>query len=47
MSVLMGVVAFGRVVGIVTDGFDKAVVPPLAVALVIIAVLMTAYVQLG
>ena len=42
----LGVVAFGRVVGIVSDGFDKAVVPPLVVELVIITVLMTAYAQL-
>lgn len=46
VALLLGVVAFGRVVGIVTDGFDKAVVPPLVVELVIIAVLVTAYTQL-
>ena len=46
VALLLGVVAFGRVVGIVTDGFDKAVVPPLVVELVMIAVLMTAHTQL-
>ena len=45
--ILLGVVAFGRVVGIVTDGFDKAVMPPLAAELVIIAVLVGAYFQLS
>jgi len=43
VALLLGIVAFGRIVGIVADGFDKAVVPPLVVELVIIAVLMTAY----
>ncbi len=43
VAILMGVVAFGRVVGILIDGFDKAVIPPLVVELVIIAVLLVAY----
>ena len=47
VALLLGVVPLGRIVGIVTDGFDKAVVPPLVVELVIISVLLTAYVQLG
>ena len=47
VALLLGVVAFGRIVGIVTDGFDKAVVPPLAVELVIIAVLLAAHTQLN
>ena len=47
VAVLMGVVAIGRVVGIVADGFDKAVVPPLVVELVIIAVLVSDHTQLG
>ncbi|MDX8347964.1 DUF4345 family protein [Cognatiyoonia sp. IB215446] len=46
VALLLGIVAFGRIVGIVADGFDKAVIPPLVVELVIITVLMTAYVQL-
>ncbi|MEM9105771.1 MAG: DUF4345 family protein [Pseudomonadota bacterium] len=47
VAVVMGVVAFGRLVGIVTDGFDKAVVPPLLIELVFIAVLVVAYTQLA
>jgi hypothetical protein len=47
VALLLGVVAFGRIVGIVTDGFDKAVVPPLVVELVIISVLLAAHVQLS
>lgn len=47
VAILLGVVAFGRVVGIVSDGFDKAVVPPLLVELVIIGVLVSAHYQLA
>lgn len=47
VAILLGVVAFGRIVGIVTDGFDKAVVPPLVVELVIISVLVSAHYQLA
>ncbi|WP_299667812.1 DUF4345 family protein [uncultured Ruegeria sp.] len=47
VAILMAVVAVGRIVGILADGFDKAVLPPLAVELVIIAVLITAYYQLS
>lgn len=47
VATLLGVVAFGRVVGIVSDGYDKAVIPPLVVELVIISVLVTAYLQIG
>jgi hypothetical protein len=47
VAIVMSVVAFGRIVGILADGFDKAVLPPLAVELVIIAVLITAYNQLS
>lgn len=43
VSIVMAAVAFGRLVGIVFDGFNKAVLPPLIVEIVIIAVLMTAY----
>lgn len=46
VAILMAVVALGRIVGILADGFDKAVLPPLIVELVIIAVLITAYHQL-
>ena len=47
VALLLGVVAFGRIVGILTDGFDKAVVPPLVVELVIIGVLLAAHAQLS
>lgn len=47
VALLLASVALGRVVGLVTDGFDKAVVPPLLVELVIIAVLTAAYLHLG
>ncbi|SDR21137.1 DUF4345 family protein [Pseudovibrio sp. Tun.PSC04-5.I4] len=43
VAIFMGVTAFGRIVGLMLDGFDKAVIPPLLVELVIIAVLLTAY----
>jgi len=44
-AIVLGAVAIGRVVGIVADGFDKTVLPPLLVELVIIAVLLTAHIQ--
>lgn len=47
VALLLGVVAFGRIVGIVTDGFDKAVVPPLVVELVFIGVLLAAHTRLS
>lgn len=47
VAIVLGAVAFGRIVGIVTDGFDKAVVPPFVVEIAIIAVLLTAHVQLA
>ena len=40
---LMGVVMIGRAVGIVTDGFDKAVIPPLLVESVIGSVLVATH----
>ena len=43
VAILMGAAAFGRVAGIVFDGFDKAVVPPLMVELVIGGVLVAAH----
>ncbi len=43
VSIVMTAVALGRIVGIVLDGFDKAVLPPLAVEVVVIAILMAAY----
>ena len=47
VAMLMGMVALGRLVSLLTDGFDKAVLPPLFVELLIIAVLLGAYSQLG
>lgn len=47
VALLMGVVAFGRIVGLVADGFEKAIVPPLVVELIIIGLLITAYTQLS
>jgi len=47
VALVMAVVAFGRIVGIVADEFDKAVIPPLLVELVIIAILLTAYSNLA
>ncbi len=47
VAILMAVVAVGRIVGILADGFDKAVLPPLVVELAIIAVLLSAYYQLS
>lgn len=45
VAILIAVVAVGRVVGILADGFDRAVLPPFVVELFIIAVLLTAYYQ--
>ena len=47
VAIVMGVVILGRLVGIVADGFDKAVVPPLVVELVIAGVLVSAYSVFG
>lgn len=47
VAILLGAVAIGRVVGIIGDGFDKAVVPPLIVEIVIIAILISAHTQLA
>jgi len=42
VAALMSAIAAGRIVSLVTDGFDRSVVPPLVVELVIVAVLMVA-----
>ncbi|MBO9400718.1 DUF4345 family protein [Shimia sp. R9_3] len=47
VSIVMAAVTAGRIIGILADGFDKAVVPPLVVELAIIAILMTAYTSTG
>lgn len=45
VAMVMGAVALGRLIGIVMDGFDRAVMPPLIVELVIMAVLTAAFCQ--
>ena len=47
VAIVMSAVAFGRIIGIIVDGADKAVIPPLVVEVVIAAVLAAAYLQLG
>lgn len=46
VAIILGAVALGRLVGIMMDGFDKSVMPPLVVELVIISILLSAYVFL-
>jgi hypothetical protein len=46
-ALLMGVVAFGRVLSFAVDGFDPASVPPTAVELLALAVLVFADRKLG
>lgn len=46
VAIIMVAVAFGRVVGILADGLDKAVIPPLVVELVLIGGLVAAHVVL-
>lgn len=47
VAIVMGAVAVGRVVGIVSDGLDRAVIPPLVVELVIGSTLVVAHLLLG
>jgi hypothetical protein len=47
VALLMAAVVVGRVVGIVADGFDHAVVPPLVVEIVIGSGLVAAHTVLG
>ncbi|MGH1340777.1 MAG: DUF4345 family protein [Nannocystales bacterium] len=47
VALIMGAVAMGRIVGIVSDGLVKEVVPPLLVELVIGGALVTAHFVLG
>lgn len=47
VAVVMGAVAAGRLIGIVFDGFHKAVVPPLLVEVVIAGVLSASAFVLG
>jgi hypothetical protein len=46
-ALLMGVVAFGRILSFTVDGFDPASVPPTVLELVALAVLMFADKKLG
>lgn len=43
VATLMAAAAVGRIVGIATDGFDKAVVPPLVIEIVIGGILLAAH----
>lgn len=43
VAIMMLAVAAGRIVGLVLDGADKAVIPPLLLELVIAGVLITAH----
>ncbi|MCL9780139.1 DUF4345 family protein [Vibrio sp. S4M6] len=47
VAIIMLVAAAGRVVGLILDGFDKAVVPPLVLELVIAAILLYAHMKSG
>ncbi|WP_117235371.1 DUF4345 family protein [Vibrio maerlii] len=47
VAVLLIAVAIGRVVGLIFDGFDKAVVPPLVLELVIAGVLLFSHMKNG
>jgi len=47
VAIIMGVVALGRMVGIVFDGFTGKILPPLIVELAIVAVLTSAHLQLS
>ncbi|KDN26480.1 hypothetical protein VFDL14_11380 [Vibrio fortis] len=47
VAVVMLAVAAGRVVGLVLDGFDKAVVPPLVLELVIASILLFVHMKHG
>ncbi|NOH78677.1 DUF4345 domain-containing protein [Vibrio sp. RE86] len=43
VAIIMIAVAIGRLVGLIFDGFNKAVIPPLVLEIVIAAVLMFAH----
>ncbi len=45
VAMIFGAAIIGRVVGIVADGFDGKIIPPLVVEVVMVAVLVWAYVQ--
>ncbi len=43
VAIILSAVAAGRVVGLLADGFNKEVIPPLVVELVIIGLLLQGY----
>jgi len=47
VAIIMIAVAIGRLVGLIFDGFNKAVIPPLVLEIVIAAVLMFAHFKAG
>lgn len=47
VAIVLGVVALGRMVGILLDGFEKSVAPPLVLEVVMVAILIAAHFQLG
>ncbi|MEO0600057.1 MAG: DUF4345 family protein [Myxococcota bacterium] len=47
VAAVLGAVGLGRLVGLMADGFERAVVPPLLVELVFVAILVGAHVQLA
>ena len=47
VAVLMGAIAFGRVIGFVADGANGQVIMPFVVELVMVVVLVFAHVRLG
>lgn len=47
VAAIMMAVAFGRLIGLISDGFNKAVVPPLIVELVISSILIFAHLKLS
>lgn len=47
VAIILGVAAIGRLVSLVADGFVKDVVPPLAIEIVLAAVLVVGHYTLG
>ncbi len=47
VALVMGIAAIGRFVGVAADGFDKAVVRPIVVEVVITVVAVAAHLRLG
>jgi len=43
VGILLGVIALGRIIGAVLDGFDKAIVPPLVVEVLMTSVLVCSH----